>query len=308
MTGGGKVFRAVLLGMAWIVAPAALIAQAGVDPSSPACTPAHQQDTATVDQYLFKTYQSNDGACFQVLRDGKVIFSDTQDAEQFNLGQPADPEFKIPAIANGTDVTGSGHPEMIVTSWTGGAHCCMAHLLFQLEPQFKLLAEIDDENDSTAHFEMLDHHYYYMTHEQVFAYWNTDYADSPMPKVILRYSGGAPAHSFHLALDKMRRKPQEAADWQKLVAATQAAAGSPGSSDIADPELWGNLLDLIYSDQARLAWKLLDEAWPPGKPGKDDFVANFCSQLKTSPYWQDLAPGFRDAPAACANAEPAPQN
>jgi hypothetical protein len=294
--------------MVWL--PAALAAQNPADHPAAACAATNRQEAATIGQYRFQTYQSNDGSCLEALREGKVIFRRTLDTPNgYALGQPANPDSAAAAIANGTDVTGSGHAEMIVTSWTGGAHCCAAHLIFQLEPQFRLLAEIDDENDSWAHFEKLDDGYYYLTHEQVFAYWNTDFADSPMPRVILRFAGNTAKPGFHLALDKMRQNPPDAAEWKNLVAASQATA-SDQSSSFGDPgpHLWGNMLQLIYSGQANLAWKLLDEAWRKDQQSKVGFIGDFCSQLKTSPYWADLEPTLRNMPAACVNAKPAPAN
>jgi hypothetical protein len=47
---------------------------------------------------------------------------------------------------------------------------------------------------------------------------------------------------------------------------------------------WGEMLDLIYSGNEPLAWQYLDLVWPPKKPGKDKFLADFKEQLADSYY------------------------
>lgn len=50
------------------------------------------------------------------LAEWKVIFRRAMDnGGRYILGQHADPQSGIPAIKNGTDVTGRGHPDIIVS-------------------------------------------------------------------------------------------------------------------------------------------------------------------------------------------------
>jgi hypothetical protein len=55
------------------------------------------------------------------------------------------------------------------------------------------------------------------------------------------------------------------------------------------PQLWGRMLDYIYSGNAETAFKLLDGAWPEGLSGKASFVLQFGAQLSFSPYWDTIA-------------------
>ena len=81
---------------------------------------------------------------------------------------------------------------MIVSLFTGGAHCCTIHFIFELAPQFKLLATLNDSNDDLAHFERLaDGHYYYITADWTFGYWPTCFACSPSALVTLRWTDDA---------------------------------------------------------------------------------------------------------------------
>jgi hypothetical protein len=284
-----------------------LAAQA--DNPANACLRSNLKDSAKVGQYSFRSYKNLAGdACLQVSRDGKVIFRRTLgNAGYFALGQSANKEWKVPAIANGTDITGRGHPDMIVSFYTGGAHCCTFHYIFELDPEFKLLATLDAEDGDFAHFSPLDGepHYYYLAYDWTFAYWRESFAGSPAPAVILQFEDDGKSGNYHLALDKMRRPEPSQDEWKKATKEARDAftENNPFDEGIG-PELWGHMLNLIYSGHSDLAWKLFDEAWPTKKSGKEKFLSDFCSQLKISPYWPDLEKSIPAMPAACSKAPP----
>ena len=50
-------------------------------------------------------------------------------------------------------------------------------------------------------------------------------------------------------------------------------------------ELWGTMLNLIYTGHGRRAWQFLEEAWPQNIHGKQVFRKEFSEHLKKSPYW-----------------------
>jgi hypothetical protein len=297
---GHELFLAVLF---LVAAPALTTAQAAASPPE-FCTAAQLADSARVGQYVFRTYDSGDGACLQVSQNGKILFRRAHDGtQQYTLGQPADGGNDIPAVANGADVTGRGLPDMIVSSFTGGAHCCTAHLVFELEPAFKLLATLDDAHDDLAHFARIgaDRRYYYLTADWTFAYWPSCFACSPSAAVILRFVEDANGGGFHLALDKMQAPAPTPAAWDKEIRAARSAA-SAGRLDDIGAALWGPVLNLIYQGHSDLAWKLVDEAGPKAQQKPMPALADFCRLLKTGTYWPDLAPTLRNTPPACAGA------
>ena len=297
--------RAMLLASLGIAASASLLAQSAAQNPDAACAAKNQSETAAVAQFTFTTYQSNDGACLQVMSGGKVLYRSALDSYQkFTLGQPGDATEKIPAIANGTDVTGRGHPDMIVSLYTGGAHCCTSHYVFELEPAFRLLATLNDSNDDLAHFEhFADGHYYYITADWTFEYWPTCFTCSPSALVTLHWVDDAKGGGFHLAMDKMQTAAPTPTEWNKELSAAQKAVNA-GSVDDIGQSLWGVVLDLIYAGHSDLAWKFVDAAGPKAQQQPFPALADFCGLLKTSPYWTDLQPTLQNTPQACANATP----
>jgi hypothetical protein len=275
------------------------------------------KNAVRVDGYIFRNYKSGDSDnCLQVLHDGKIIFRRTVFSldNGYTLGQPEDKKWKVPAIPNGTDITGRGHPDMIVSWWTGGAHCCLMHYVFELEPKFKLLATLNARDTWPAYFADLDKngHYYYIAEDWTFAGWPGSYVSSPAAPIILQFVEDNKGGSYHLAMDKMRQPSPSPAQWKKLLDEDQQAIVEYGlqSTTIAST-IWTDVMRLIYSGHSDLAWKYLDESWPNSdtvpdfsRKDKDGWLENFCSTLKTSPYWPDLAPTLKDTPPACANAKP----
>ena len=291
--------RVTLLIVCWLATSVAL-AQSGVKNEAAVCAARNRSDSAKVSGFTFITYQSEDGACLQATQSGKVIFQRTMDAQGFTLGQSGDAQYNIPAVANGTDVTGRGHPNMIVSAYTGGAHCCTSHLVFELQPAFRLLATLNDADDDLAHFERdpVDHHYYYVTADWTFAYWPSCFACSPSAIVKLRYVDDAKGGGFHLAMDKMQKPAPSAAKWNQELSTAKKAAATGGVNDIGTA-LWGPVLSLIYQGHSELAWKFVADAGPKAVQKPLPSLADFCSVLKKSPYWGDLKGTLRNPPAEC---------
>ena len=275
------------------------------------CNRTNLEATAKIHGYIFKSYSSDSGSCLQVIAENKVIFRRTDDSRTaYTLGQHADSTNNIPAIPNGTDITGRGQPNMIVTFWSGGAHCCLDHYVFELEPKFTFLATIKGRDDDLAHFEDLDRNgnYYYVGGDWTFAYWYGSFAGSPNHEVILRWVDAPDGGSFHLALDKMHKPPPTLAEWQQALQDVrhELHLEQTNYANALPHVLWQQIFDLIYTGHPDLAWKFLDEVGPDAQSSRYHFpdLGDFCSTLKTSYYWPDIAPTLKDAPAKCRNAKP----
>jgi hypothetical protein len=299
--------------IAWtVLAPAAAmsVAQEVVEPKTPTCAAHYLGHTATVDGFVFKTYWNveNEDGCLEVSRNGGIVFRESSKGGEYTLGQPRNRKYGVPKVANGTDLTGRGHPDMIVSNWSGGAHCCFTRYLFELEPVFKLLATFDDADAEFGHFVDLDQnqHYYYLADDWTFAYWPGCFACSPSAPITLQFVEDGKGGSYHLALDKMHQPEPTPTEWGKSLQETRKTFSEPNWELFIGTTLWDTELKLIYAGHPDLAWKFLDEAWPAKAKGKSEWLGDFCSRLKTSPYWPDLEPVVRGAPSACTNAKPGP--
>lgn len=293
--------RSLFVGILWIIFSVSAIAQGDWDSL---CAHVHETGSVTVRGFAFKTYDATnpgDSACLGIFRDGKIMFLMAEDQKQYNLGQPGDARFKIPPVPNGVDLTGEGRPDMIVSSWSGGAHCCFNHFIFELEPKLRVLATIKDGDIDLAHFEKLgqDSGYYYVTSD-IWSYWPASFASSVTHKVFLRWNGVR----FKLDLDKMRNPPPTSQQWKAaLKDVDDALKGGSNTRESLGVTLWNTTLDLIYTGHSDLAWQFVREANPNALKGDNPSLVEFCSELKDSEYWPDLKPTLTNVPDECARAK-----
>ena len=313
-------FASLVLAVLLVFLPSVpLSAQGPVEPASANCSSRDLIQTATVGHYLFKAYKNRDtgNGCLEVVESGrsgkmigrfipKVVFRSTLDGMgEFRLGQPEDPAHDIPAIENGADITGRGRANMIVTNWTGGAQCCYVHYVFEVDPALWLLAKVDDGDGVGAHFADLDgnHRYYYVGNDWTFSY--PSFEGSTAPTVILRFVDDPNAPTYRIALDKMQHPEPTAAEWKRTLRDARSDIGEPSIfGDGHGSELSRNMVNLIYTGHSDLAWKLVDQIWPPQRPDKDKYISSFCAQLRSSPYWPQLQPTILNPPPACATSAP----
>jgi hypothetical protein len=295
-------FAAFLSGFVCLLTVAQLCAQAGAANPDSACAAKSRIGSVVVDHVIFATYSSDAGTCLQAISAGKVVYRNAVDSMQsFTLGQPESIDGNYFGVPNGADVTGRGHPDMIVSAYSGGAHCCTSHFVFELEPAFKLLATLYDADDDLAHFarDPEDHRYYYSTADWTFAYWPDCFACSPSELVILRWTDDAKGGGFHLALDKMQKPAPTAMQWnQALIDACKAVTAQ--NINTIGTTMWQTVLDLIYTGHSDLAWKFIDAAGPTAQQKPLPALSDFCSLFRQSPYWPDLQPTLQNPPPACA--------
>ncbi len=199
-----------------------------------------------------------------------------------SLDEPAGSRSSAFPLPPGTDVTGDGKPDLVLLSFSGGAHCCFSLEVYGLEPAFHLLARIDGENSppllkeqegEAAHVVELA--------DWTFAYWHAPFVASPAPLVYLRWTGQA----YEPATDLMRAEPLSDNDVERKIASIakeMAEAGKPV------PLLWREMLTLIYGGQAAEAFRILEGSWPEDQVGRDAYLTQFGAQLGLSPYYPAL--------------------
>jgi hypothetical protein len=219
----------------------------------------------------------------QVLKGDALVYEGLFEAFLSMVEEPPGSELGVLPLGLDVDATGDGKPDFVLQSYSGGAHCCYYTLVLEREPELAVLAEFDGANtpailenldaDPALEVRLLD---------WTFAYWKTSYAESPAPEVILDLQDGAYLGSTEL----MRRPPPAKAALDAEIKAMRAGVLAQRKPT---PQLWGRMLEYIYSGNAETAFKLLDGAWPEGLSGKASFVLQFGAQLSFSPYWDTIA-------------------
>ena len=152
------------------------------------------------------------GEGFRVWRKGRLTY-------QLPAANAAGYE-RIELSSNDVDVAGNAAPDLVLYSWTGGAHCCFTQILID-GSSGKFLGEFETGNADPVPFIPTKAkdlaRAVLITYDDVTAYKFGSYAESPMARIGVIWNG------HHFTLDTARMKA--------------SLPGSPPAFFIAEPEL-----------------------------------------------------------------------
>ena len=89
----------------------------------------------------------------------------------------------------GTDINGDGFPDLVVSAWSGGAHCCYSTAVYSVGQDVKPILVLETGNCGPGEFEDLDGNgtREFITCDDRWAYIYCSFADSPFPRVVYSY-------------------------------------------------------------------------------------------------------------------------
>jgi hypothetical protein len=197
---------------------------------------------------------------------------------------PASYNGRLPPF--GKSILGDNTPNIVFQVHTGGAHCCKRFIILALEKnKVKQIADLSGDH-SNLDFTDIDGDGKYEIYgkDWTFAYWETSFADSPSPAIILKFTN----NEYHLYAARMKQSINTNRFRLNVQRVKKMFNKYAGENNIPS-DLWGYMLNLIYSGNGEKAWEFCDMCWPSNLKGKEEFIIKFKIQLKQSPYWQDLA-------------------
>lgn len=216
--------------------------------------------------------QAEGGSRATIARDGAAPL--TFDAREIRMREPA-----------GENVTGSGVPQLVLTAWSGGDHCCFTTHMVELGPQPRMIQSLDTgpvdvdlfnqfDNDSALEIGLPD---------ISFIGWPGNGAPSPLPRIILHWDGKQYVPSAKLMragtmLYQMQERTQ------------------PHNEAEAAAAIFKDTLDMIYAGRIRAARILLKQLLPPTPENKRLEQEFFDCKLPSSPWWPFIA-GLNNMPA-----------
>ena len=266
----------------------ALPARSGILPASGGAVPYPGgspsivgQDKERYQEYLVRITNYENEGFFEILKNGLKVCS-MHEASNFGFAKVH--EGKNYLLLMGTDVTGNGQPDLVISEWSLGTHCCYTFHLFEIGDRFRHIQSIDAGSSESARFLNLDGwpDLEFVTDDWTFAYGPGDFADSPVPRVMLKYDGT----SYVFARELMKQDPPG----EDLMHAI--AEGIRTMDDwltgIPPAEIGQEMIDLIYSGNMAHALRLLDLAWPAEVGGKNDFLLDLTTMLKESPFYGEI--------------------
>ncbi len=192
------------------------------------------------------------------------------------------------------DLDGDGVPWLVLQTWSGGVHCCFGYLILELGDPATVVARLNfaDYDVFPLNLRLREKDLLVEVPDVTFQQWYSCFAVSrPYPVTVVINPDG-----LHLDI---RSIPPEKPDLEALAAVIldvwndkDSRSGVDAylkSAKIATPvELFESMQDLCYKGHGELAWKLLDRVWPANEPGKEEYLALFRKELRTSTFWWDL--------------------
>ncbi|MBK9153051.1 MAG: hypothetical protein IPM25_02325 [Chloracidobacterium sp.] len=242
----------------------------------------------TVNGYQTKIFNDPDGeSFFTVEQGGKLKWIVKGDSKYYFADDNEYDQRSARMFRQTADKTGDGNPDIAVRSWSGGAHCCFGLHFFELGRQFRAVPPI---MTGDAEVSVVGRNpkggLRLKTADSAFAYWNTSFAASPFPDLILDFQKGEWRPNFAAMKKQAPTKAQLAAEAAKIRPKLSTKPYEGVDVGYLEEVFWGTILDLIYAGNESAAWDYLDLVWPEEKPGKERFKADLQDQLGKSRFWR----------------------
>lgn len=240
-------------------------------------------DSGSCDKLPFK-----DRSGIEILKGGRRVYGDT--GYSFALGYPLDQDQPPDTVKlkPGDDITGEGQPELLVSTSTGGAHCCYGFDVIRLvDPVVKLqhMPLYDADESAFVRRPGIRSLVLVTADYSDFAYFPTSFAGSPAGRVFLSFQDGL----FRLDKSLMKADAPKAGVLEKCVSLFKQSRAWKSKENAGQPlGMWYYATDLIYTGHADEAWKFLDAAWGGGKVDKQKYIKDYRKRLSKSVYYSDL--------------------
>jgi len=189
------------------------------------------------------------------------------------------------------DLTGDKIQDVVIETYSGGAHCCFAQYVISLGTKIEVLDTIDhagkwSDRDGDGLWEVT-------AGDLTLDYWKLPHSDSPMPIVILE----ATRNGFAPNAELMRTDTPTASDVLTILRESRDAGAWKDYSTLRDDEflpasmavLHRHFAEMIYTGHAGLGLEMLETGWPPFILGKEKYLQDLKDVLKQSPYWNVIA-------------------
>jgi hypothetical protein len=180
----------------------------------------------------------------------------------------------------GSDLNADSFPDLVVETYSGGAHCCFGTYVYSLRPAGPILILYKPESNAGGYFENLgaDQVSEFITYDDSFAYQYCPYAAGVTVKVIMAYDAGQDHY-----LPASPRFPEQYAE--EIATNEERALAAPGELGEWDGTnicaILPLALDYLYMGQPERA--------------QTEFASRY-SGLDTDAKWNEILQVIQDSP------------
>jgi hypothetical protein len=233
--------------------------------------------------YKVEIAQSDNREKLVIEKDGRVVFSHKEVGSHFYFGNRFD--FKVKNdVYSGHNITGNNIPNLVISKWTGGSHCCHVLYIFEIGTKFRKIAAI---RAGAYPIRLVD---YQKRGIYAIEFWDNPIdgifassAFSPPGRVVVEFVNG----NYQIAERLMFTGLLSRKNLKVRKAKIRYLLADSDSPDLPY-ELLETMMNLSYSGHIQLAMETVAEIWPADRPGLKKFKDEFRSALEKSSYWVKL--------------------
>jgi len=187
------------------------------------------------------------------------------------------------AAVSGADINGDGLPDLVMSAWSGGAHCCFSSAVYSVGEDAKKVLTVESGNCGPGAFEDLDGNgtQEFITCDDRWASTYCSFADSPLPRVIYSYNASRGEYvpdTPHFAgryRDQLSASLDEAQTWL-----SQSGGQNPGLDKC---HLLRPALGLMYSGHFYDGIVLIRGLYRGAD--REQFERETIEKVRSSPLW-----------------------
>ena len=199
------------------------------------------------------------------------------------FGTPGTPAAYTLSDLSGTDINGDGLPDLVVSAWSGGAHCCYSSGVYSVGEDVKPVLALTTGNCGPGEFEDLDGNgtREFVTCDDRFANMYCTFAESPLPRVIYSYD---PSRGMYVLdtprfASRYREELAEALD----EAQTWLSESRGQDAGLDKCRLLRPALGLMYSGRLHDGIVLIRGLYRGSD--RDEFERDTVERVRQSPLW-----------------------
>ena len=223
-------------------------------------------------------------AGFEIWKAGKRVASGS--GYSYAIGYPLQEDQSPDSVklTVGDDLTGEGIPDLLISEWSGGAHCCYTFHLFQLGREFRKIQSLplfDADESAFVRRPGVRGLVLASNDYSAFAYFPADFAGSPAGRVFLSYQQGR----FRLDSARMHATAPKPGEIGKCAALFKKSRDWKTAQPMG---MWYYATDLIYTGHESDALQFLKESWGGSVNDRDKYLGEYQRRLKKSIYYPEL--------------------
>jgi len=231
--------------------------------------------------YLVRISYLDDHTCqrLEILKGDKVVYSEEGIDNHYDLGN----EWNDHRGRYLMHLTGHG-TQLVISRWTGGAHCCNSLLIFDVKGEFRKIGDIyggnyyleivDLDHDGKPEIRLTD---------DFLAYQFSSFAASAGATIIMKY-----ANDHYRVASELMKRPAHLESFYAKVPKWRMLLRKHDDPDWPPPSFIQDITDLIFTGNESLAFQLVDKVWLQDIPGKADFLKSYREALVDSIYYKEF--------------------